>query len=379
MRLLINAIPLLGQESGIGTYTRHIAEGCQEKGVDITYFYGYPSKRLIPGDSGQSGAWLSNIKGIVKKINLGRKFCIKALHAGNKIADLFFPRSWDCYFEPNFILFPTLRAERKIITVHDFSCFRYPQWHPPARVHYMERFFWDSIEQADCIITGSRSILEESTRMFGISEKRIIVIPDGVDHSHYYPRDKNAQELLRKKYGLPFNFVLYVGALEPRKNLANLIRAHSALPTTLKARFPLLLIGSRGWINDEILELIRLNADHTRMLGYVSRADLPIFYSAATLFAYPSWYEGFGLPVLEAMACGRAILTSTDAALKELTGDAALHAQPDSVRDITLKLQELLENISLRKDMESKALLRANDYSWKKSAKRHLEVFHNLV
>lgn len=379
MRLLINAISLLGEESGIGTYTRQIASACQANHIDLTFFYGYPSKKLIRPTGGLYGSWLGSLKGLAKKISFGRKVCIKALHGANIVANALFPQSWDCYFEPNFVLLPTLRAERKVITAHDFSCFRYPQWHPAERVRYMEKFFWRSVEQADHIITPSETIRQEGIHMFGITPERVTAIPNGVDHTHFYPRSVVAQQALRKRYGLPPQFILYVGALEPRKNLVNLIHAHAALPTALKNNYPLLLIGSQGWNNEEILKLIRLHAAHTRLLGYVPRSDLPVFYSASSLFAYPSWYEGFGLPALEAMACGRAVLTSHDPALLEISTGAALHARADDIQDLALKMRELLEDVSLRKNLEQKAPEQAARYSWDNSAQKHLRLFQSLL
>ncbi|MBD5641924.1 MAG: glycosyltransferase family 4 protein [Desulfovibrio sp.] len=376
---MINTISLLGEESGIGTYTRQIASGCQTDNIELTLFYGYPSKKLIRPADGQYGSWLGSLKGLAKKISFGRKICIKVLHGVNVLANALFPQSWDCYFEPNFVLLPTLHAERKVITAHDFSCFRYPQWHPVERVRYMEKFFWRSVAQADHVITPSETIRQEGINMFGIDPGRITAIPNGVDHSHFYPRSVSVQQELRKRYGLPPQFILYVGALEPRKNLANLIHAHAALPEALRRAYPLLLIGSQGWNNEEIMRLIRLNASYTRLLGYVPRSDLPAFYSAASLFAYPSWYEGFGLPALEAMACGRAVLTSQASALVEFSAGAALHARADDINDMALKMRELLENTQLRNQLEQKAPELAARYSWTRSAQKHLDVFKSLA
>lgn len=377
MRLLINAIPLLGEESGIGNYTRHIAAAAASlpQEFETTFFYGYPGKKLVAPPDG--GSLLASIRGFARKAGLARRVAKKTLSLLNLAANAICPREWECYFEPNFVFLPTLRARRKILTVHDFSCFRYPQWHPVDRVAHMEKFFWQSVEQADHIITVSETIRQEGRSSYGMDIKKMTAIPNGVDHSLFRPFPAADLAGLRRKYGLPDQFVLYVGALEPRKNLVNLLRAHSALPVSLKKHYPLLLIGSHGWSNSEILDLAQRLAPHVRLLGYAPRQDLPLFFSAASLFAYPSWYEGFGLPALEAMACGRAVLTSADPALNELCGDAALHAEAGDVPALTEKMRELLEDDALRKKLEKRAIQKAAEYSWQASAARHLEIFRN--
>lgn len=376
MRLIINAIPLLGEESGIGNYARQIATAAANcpAAFDTCYFYGYRSRKLAPPQDRKADSWPGILIGLARNNTLTRKIAKKFLRFANIMADAIHPASWDCYFEPNFVFMPGLRAEKKILTIHDFSCFRFPEWHPAERVRYMEKNFWKSLEQADHIITVSQTVGEEATREYGISPDRITAIPNGVDHALFRPSPPQSLTELRKRYSLPENFVLYAGALEPRKNLLNLLEAHALLPRKLQERFPLLLIGSKGWNNSQILDRIR-QMEQVRHLGYVPRNDLPLFYSAATLFAYPSWYEGFGLPPLEAMACGRAILTSTDNSLRELCGNAALYAEAGDTEGMAAQMQRLLEDNDLRIKLETDALARAALYSWEISTRRHLELF----
>lgn len=374
MRLLINAIPLLGEESGIGTYTRQIATAAaaHPADFDLEFFYGYASRKLIQGED---ASLLGSLKGIARKTRLLRKIGKKILHLANKGANLIHAREWDCYFEPNFVLLPTLRAKRKIITIHDFSCFRYPQWHPEERVRHMRKSFWQSVARADHIITVSETIRQEACEMFDIPKEKLTAAPNGVDHSLFKPASGEAIASLRQRYGLPASFILYVGAIEPRKNLSNLIMAHASLPAPLKRRFPLLLIGSQGWRNEEIMENIHRQAPYVRILGYAPKTDLPAFYSAAAFFAYPSFYEGFGLPAAEAMACGRATLASLDPALQETCGGAALAADANDVDALAEQMRRLLEDEALRSDLESKALERSKCFSWERSAQIHLNVF----
>lgn len=377
MRLIINALPLLGEDSGIGTYTRHIGSVVLNNRIDVTFFYGYLGKKLPPVSG--SASWLTNLGGIARRGSICRRIGKKALAVINSIGNTFNPKIWDCYFEPNFILLPTIHALCKIITIHDFSCFRYPQWHPAERVEYMQRHFWNSVSHATHIITVSEAIRAEAQRMYNIPAERITAIPNGVDHTIFKPAQPQDIASLRQRHDLPDNFILYVGAIEPRKNIHNLIHAHSRLPTSLRNTFPLLIVGAPGWNNTDIMNLIHQQTTHVRLIGHVPLADLPLFYAAADVFAYPSWYEGFGLPVLEAMACGRAVLASDIPALTELCADAAMYAPPDDVAAMSLALRELLENTSLRHQLEAKAILRAQDFSWADSGNKHCKIFADIM
>lgn len=322
---------------------------------------------------------MGNLGGLARKGSLARKICKKILKLANHTTNIIRPVTWDCYFEPNFLLLPSIKTKHAVITVHDFSCFRFPQWHPIERVRYMEKYFWKSVNQADHIITVSETIRQEAINTFGINPNTITTIPNGVDHTLFKPESGKGRIALQNIYALPEHFVLYVGTLEPRKNLANLIRAHALLPCALRKRFPLVIVGSQGWNNSEIMSLIQTHAAFTRLIGYVPRAHLPLLYTAATIFAYPSSYEGFGLPVVEAMACGKAILSSTDPALTALSQGAALNAPPEDIEAMAAHMQLLLEDVQLRKNLENKALELASAYSWNDSGLKHMQLFEKIA
>lgn len=180
-----------------------------------------------------------------------------------------------------------------------------------------------------------------------------------MNHDLFQPAGQNAKACLLRKYDLPREFVLFVGALEPRKNLKGLIEAYSALPEGLKRNFPLIFVGSCGWNNEEIMALMQKG--QIRFLGYVPEKDLATLYSCAALPVYPSWYEGFGLPVLEAMACGCPVLASTDAALRELSAQSACHVEPGDIDAMANALQELLEDENRRHLLSLAGLARARD------------------
>lgn len=369
MKLLINAVPLLGEQTGVGNYARQIAEAAY--GPDTTFFYGYYSKSLPENSS--KAKLVNQVRQLAKKGTLLRRICKKGLALGNLTFNYLLNRVYDCYFEPNFLLLPSMRANHAVITIHDFSCFLYPQWHPIERVRQMEKNLWHSVERADMVITVSESIRREAVKKYGIPAEKIRAIPNGVNHALYQPAALEAKAALRKKYDLPPEFLLFVGAVEPRKNLVGLLRAHAALPQALKQRFPLIFAGSSGWNNEEIFNMMR--AGGVRFLGYLPERDLVTLYGCASLFAYPSWYEGFGLPVLEAMACGCPVLASDDPALVELSAGCARHEAAEDTDGMRDALLELLEDEDARSAQTLAGLERARDFDWRKSAASHLRLF----
>lgn len=370
----------MGEESGIGNYARQIAVATLDRpeSLETTFFYGYPSKKLVAPLAARGASLLSGLRAWASRVNLARKAAKKFLRIANRVASAIRPVSWDCYFEPNFVFLPSLKAERNVLTAHDFSCFRFPQWHPAERARYMQKHFWKSVEKADRVIAISNAVASEATRLHGIDPAKLAVIPNGVDHALFRPARQAEIASLRQRYKLPERFVLYAGALEPRKNLVNLIKAHAQLPASLREAFPLALAGSKGWNNREILDLIK-KSRHVSHLGYIAREDLPALYSAATIFAYPSWYEGFGLPPLEAMACGRAALISTDPALREVCAKGALCAEAGDVDQIANQMRRLLEDKPLREALERDAIGNAARYNWAESAKQHLDLLCALA
>ena len=243
----------------------------------------------------------------------------------------------------------------------------------------MERNFAQSLKRADKIITVSNAIREEVINMFGIEQEQLVTIENGVDREFFHPQSLEYCQSARKRLKLPEHFILSVGTIEPRKNLLGLLKAYSSLPFELQQHYPLLIIGGIGWKNIDIIKNIELNSKHVHFLGYVTDIDLLDLYCTADVFTYPSWYEGFGLPVLEALACGCPVLISKDPALCEICDDAALQAPADDIDVMSEKLQELLEDKKLRNTLKEKGLRRASIYSWEKSINRHIELFTKLL
>ncbi|NPA32592.1 MAG: glycosyltransferase family 4 protein, partial [Aquificae bacterium] len=277
-------------------------------------------------------------------------------------------RGFDVYFEPNFVPLG-IRAKKLVVTVHDLSFLLFPQWHPEDRVRYITEGFFERTLHADRIITPSNYVKKEIEEMFPSLEGRVSAVHLGVDKELFNPYGS------LPSLKTPENFILFVGSIEPRKNLKNLLKAYNILPEQLKREFPLLLAGFDGWKNEEILELIRRSERYIKYIGYVNDEVLAELYRRASVFIYPSYYEGFGLPPIEAMACGAPVIVTNRASLPEVCGEGALYIQnPDDPEEIAHILEKTLLDESLRKELRQKGLKRAELFDWEKTAREHYRL-----
>jgi glycosyltransferase involved in cell wall biosynthesis len=359
--------------TGVGNYTYQIARSL--KAVDhknqYSFFYGYYSKELLaPGK--KQGALL-HLKESVLRIPLLRT-------AARNLKDwvnLFRTGKFDLYFEPNFIPL-SIPAKRIVATVADFSFAHFPEWHSKEKIQYFQKHFWKKIKRADRIIFISDFIKQEAIQLFGFPPEKLSRIYLGFNQEVFriYPREDLVS--IKNRYSLPENFILFVGSIEPRKNLRNLILAYLELDESLRKEFKLVLVGFKGWKNEEIMSLIQKMKGDIFYIGYVPEEDLGKFYNLARVFVYPSFYEGFGLPPLEAMASGCPVIASLAASLPEVCADAAGYVNPHDVSSIAKGIHQFLTQEELRKEMKTKGLVRAKLFSWEKSAVEHLLVFENV-
>jgi len=239
---------------------------------------------------------------------------------------------------------------------------------------YFDNSFYKNIYRSDMIITGSSYTKQEILDRLDFQEDKIRVIYHGVNHNLF-----KIYKDIELDFELPPKFILSVGSIEPRKNLLGLLKAYNLLDKNIKNEYKLILVGFKGWENQEIMEIINQNRDSIRYLGFISNSDLAKVYNLATCFVYPSFYEGFGLPIVEAMACGTPVITSNISSLPEVGGDAVVYVNPNDIRDIKEKIEMVLGDIVLQKEMIKKGLKRAKEFSWEKSAKEHIEVFKKVL
>lgn len=372
MKIAIDAIPLFSPLTGIGKYTWQIARALRaiDQENDYSYFYGYFSEKL-KWEKGAGGAAFQ-VKEQIRKIPFlgdgARRF-------GRSLGFLSLG-GFDLYFEPNFIPL-NIRARRTLVTVADFSFEAHPDWHPKDRVEFFRRNFWKRIRRADGIVVIS-DFVKQSAIEFGLPAENLRTIHLGVDGEFFRVMERDRLLATKMKFNLPDSFILFVGSIEPRKNLLRLLHAYLSLDSRLRKEMKLVLVGFKGWGNQEVMDLLNRAKDDVLYTGYVSESELGEIYNLATLFAYPSLYEGFGLPALEAMACGCPVVASNVTSLPEVCGDAALLIDPLDETSLADALGRLAVDESRRSALRKKGLERAALFSWEKSAREHLRVFQDV-
>jgi len=265
---------------------------------------------------------------------------------------------------------------RRVVTIHDLTFFLLPERYPTTRRLYFQLMTRLSARVADAVIVPSEAVKGDVTRILGLPRERVFVIPEAAGPA-FHPQDAVAIEAVRRRYGLEGPFLLSVGSLEPGKNRERLLQAFARVRAR-GLKHSLVVAGQRAWRYEGEAPLARRLglADSVRFLGHVPQADLPALYSAADLFVFPSLYEGFGLPALEAMACGTPVVASNVSALPEVVGDAALQVSPLDVEALAGAMERLLRDDRLRSDLRERGLERAAQFSWEKAARRTVEVYH---
>jgi len=309
----------------------------------------------------------------------------------------------DVFYSPDFVLPPTRRATRTLLTVHDLSFLHYPEHFVPKLVHYLSQVVPRSVARADRVLADSEATRADLIAHLGTPPDKVEVLYSGVDPRFRPHPEPGETERLRVRYGLGKRpYVLSVGTLQPRKNYVRLIQAFAHLPTCPPAHLQtckladlqtckladlqtckladlhLLIAGGRGWLYQDILAEAERHPDRVRILGFVDEADLPALYRNAALFAFPSLYEGFGLPVLEAMACGLPVVCSNASSLPEVAGDAALLVDPLDTGGLAGALARALGDADLRREMVTRGLAQAARFTWEQAAHQLLATFDGL-
>ena len=283
----------------------------------------------------------------------------------------------DVYHAVNYVLPPVAKA-RRVLSIHDLCFLRHPEWASPKIVGPFRRTIRQHAHQADRVIACSESTKKEIVDLLELPENRIRVIYDAADNMFQPVEANRARQQVAQVLGISHPFFLFVGTLEPRKNLGGLLEAFS------RAKVPhhLVIAGGSGWKSSELrVQALSLSIeDKVHFTGYIhDRALFPALYSAATAFLFPSWYEGFGLPVLEAMACGCPVIASNTTSMPEVGGDAMLYAAPEDANAWTTAIQQAAEDESLRNDMRRKGLEQALKFSWRRCAEETMECYRSVL
>jgi alpha-1,3-rhamnosyl/mannosyltransferase len=334
VRVIINRQVTAGRPTGVGLYTAGLVRALRRTpGVEVERF---PPRWMMnlaaaarrarslsasapPGPSTGGPSWRHRLMGLLRRggdaLLLGR---FRAACARGRP---------DLYHEPNFIPLPCDLPT--VATVHDLSPLLHPEWHPADRAALYERRFRDGLRQCAHVLADSECVRREMIAALGLPPERVTRAYLGLRPAMRPLPEEEVSRRLRQ-LGLPQRYLLSLGTIEPRKNVLLLLRAYCALPSEVRARWPLLLVGPWGWNAADVADYLHREARHrgVRHLGYVDDRDLPVLYNGARALCFPSWYEGFGLPPLEMLACGGAVLASTAAAVAETAGRAAHLTDP---------------------------------------------------
>jgi len=304
-----------------------------------------------------------------------------------------FPRLWthvrlslemmrhppDVLFVPAHVL-PIVHPPRSVVTIHDLGYLYFPQAHRPLDRLYLDlstRFN----ARAARIIADSQATKRDLVERYRVDPAKIAVVYPGYDEATFRPvGDRETIEAVKVRYGVAGDYILFVGTIQPRKNLIRLIEAFANLRTCKLANLQLVIAGKRGWLYEAVFRRVEELGLEGQVIftGYVAEEDLPALLSGARLFAFPSLYEGFGLPVLEAMACGTPVVCSKASSLPEVTGDAALLFDPLDVEGLTAAMGRILGDEKLREELVERGLERARGFSWERCARQTLAVLESV-
>ena len=261
-----------------------------------------------------------------------------------------------------------------VVTVHDLAFIRFPQTFRAYNRTYLDFATRMSVRRAVQILAVSEHTKRELVGLLGVPAERVVVTPNAV-RAHFRPPEPATLAAFRVSKGLPERFVLYVGTLEPRKNLTTLLSAYAEIAR--RHDVPLLVGGGKGWLYDAVfqrLEELGLR-ERVHFVGYIEEEELPLWYAAATVFVFPSIYEGFGMPPLEAMACGTPVITSNSSSLPEVVGDAGLMVAPTDASAFATALDQVLSDAALHDELRTRGLVRAQAFAWRTTAERTLAAY----
>jgi glycosyltransferase involved in cell wall biosynthesis len=374
MNIAIDVRTINNKQSGVGFYARYLVEALGKIDKKNPYFLitnnqKEESSRNFVANYQLLPTWFSNENHVLG--DLWENFFLPFRLIWNQI---------DIFHGPAFLI-PFLYVHKAaVVTVHDLVAYSYPHTIPIKYKYYMKMLIRAATMRADKIIVDSYSVKNELMERLRVPEDKIRVVPLGVSSNYHMVNDRNRINSVREKYGIKRDYIMQVGNIEPRKNLPRLFEAFKLLKEKTNNSYQLVNVGKQGWLYKEIFEMINRYGLQEDIIftKYVNEEDLVLLYNGAELFVYPSLYEGFGLPILEAMSCGTPVITSTVSSMPEVAGKAALLVDPLNSEEIAWTIYTVLTDTELKNRLRSSGLDRATHFSWEKTAQQTLEVYQEV-
>ncbi len=370
MRVAINAMSVRANYGGIGIYTKNLIEALAH--IDKKNHYllllnveNYHDFRIPRENFENLIVWAP-----FRKYYIWEQFCLPFILKKRKIDLIHGPRA----------VLPLLCRIKSVVTIHDLAFLFRPDFMPFNPIRYWDIFVKRSVLKADHVIAVSENTKRDLVRSLSVPASKITVTYEGCNGNFKLISESRTLARISQKYGLPRRFILYVGTIEPRKNLNVLLFALEMLKRKHGISAKLVMVGKKGWFYSDFFNTIyklKLQDDIT-LLGYVQAEDLPYIYNLADVFVYPSKYEGFGLPLLEAMACGVPVISSNTSSIPEILGDAGSLFSPDDPGQLSESILEILGNEALRAKMVLGGFRRAQLFSWQETAQRTLNIYESI-
>lgn len=358
-KILFDAGPLAnGAKTGVGYYTYHLIDSLARNHPDwefVGHYFNFLGRKKVELPEGP------NITYRTSRIIPGKVLAICRRLGFQLPYELFIKSRGDVVIFPNFVTLPCIFPIKKIATIHDLGYVRYPEYVQKANASFLRRFVRRTVVDADLLLSVSQFTKNEIVDYYNVSPDKILVTP-------IPPVDTSIQSQ-RGELKLPNKYILFLGTLEPRKNYMALVEAYRALPENIKKQYGLALAGGLGWYGKDMQDQVRkyiAAGDNIVMTGYMTNEEREYTYEHATMFAHASHYEGFGMPVIEAMKHNLPVAVSDLLVFREVAGNAALYFDKDNVPSITKAMQELLTNESKRKQLQRNIPKQLAQFDWDK-------------
>jgi glycosyltransferase involved in cell wall biosynthesis len=379
LRIGVDYTSAINQRAGIGRYTRDLIKAVAEIDKENDYLLFYARGRKAR-ENGVEVSFPDNPNFHIKPVALSERTLTIAWHRFQ--VPLSVERligQVDVFHSPDYTL-PPLGRSNGILTVHDLSFLLYAECHEKSLREFLERVVPRSVARSSMVLADSINTMNDLVCLLDVEPQRVDVVYPGVGDRFKRITDEEDLNRVKNKYNLHFPFILYVGTIEPRKNLGRLIQAYARLKTRRELDHKLVIGGGKGWLFDDVFQ----RAADLRMVedlifpGYIPDEDLPALYSLADAFLFPSLYEGFGLPPLEAMACGTPVITSNVSSLPEIVEGAGIMINPLDIDELAQAIENLLDDSALQRELSQKGIERAKTFNWRATAEKLLGLYQRM-